>query len=176
MEKILVATDGSDHALKAIDLACDLAHRHNCKLFLCHVLLRDKEVDELKRLAELEGLDMAVIKQLEEIAKSPAPPPADRLQIWGRDSKPVPEDLLQRIGREILDHGRRRAADNGITPELLEIEDGPAHRRILDWVSQQDIDTIVLGSRGLRAIEAMSFGSVSQKVSQGSDCTCITVK
>lgn len=176
MQKILVATDGSDHALKAIDLACDLAHRHNCKLFLCHVLLRDKEVDELRRLAELEGLDTGVIRQLDDIAKSPAPAPADSLQIQGRDRKPVPEELLLEVGREILDHARRRSADNGIKPEMLEIEDGPAHRRILDWASQQGIDTIVLGSRGLRAIEAVSFGSVSQKVSQSSDCTCITVK
>ena len=81
MEKILVATDGSDHALKAIDIACDLAHRHNCTLFLCHILLRDKEADELKRLAELEGVDATVIAKLDEIAKSPPPEP-QREAIW----------------------------------------------------------------------------------------------
>jgi nucleotide-binding universal stress UspA family protein len=38
MKRILVATDGSDHARKAIDLACDIASKNNATVYLVHVV------------------------------------------------------------------------------------------------------------------------------------------
>ncbi len=38
---ILVATDGSEHAIKAVDLAADLATKYDARSVLCHVLRRD---------------------------------------------------------------------------------------------------------------------------------------
>lgn len=35
-EKIIVATDGSDHASEAIRIACDLAKKYNSKLHIVH--------------------------------------------------------------------------------------------------------------------------------------------
>ncbi|MCG8357472.1 MAG: universal stress protein [Kiloniellales bacterium] len=176
MERILVPTDGSDHALKALDVACDLAHRHDAKVILCHVLLRDKDVGDLRKLAEAEHLSDAMVEELRQIEASPAPQPSDLLRIQDRDSKPVPDDLLAEIGRKVLDAARRHSSAKGVTPKILEIDDGPAPSQILAWAEREGVDTIVMGSRGLRAIEAISFGSVSQKVSQGAPCTCITVK
>ena len=33
-----------------------------------------------------------------------------------------------------------------------------------------------MGSRGLREIDAMTFGSVSNQVSRETSCTCISIK
>jgi nucleotide-binding universal stress UspA family protein len=39
MKRILVATDGSERARKAIDFACDIASRNNATVYLVHVVL-----------------------------------------------------------------------------------------------------------------------------------------
>ena len=36
---IVVATNGSDHARKAVGIASDMAEKYNAKLVLCHVLM-----------------------------------------------------------------------------------------------------------------------------------------
>ncbi len=176
MEKILVPTDGSDHALKAIDIACDLAHRHGAKVMLCHVLLRDKEADELHKLAQSEGFNSGLVEQLAEIAQAPAPEPQDRLSIRDHDPKPVPDELLTKIGEHLLERAQARSAEHGVSAEVLEIEAGPAAERIVDLAKRREADAIIMGSRGLRAIQAINFGSISQRVSLEAPCTCVTVK
>ncbi len=38
IEKILVPTDGSDHARKAIEVACDIALKYSATIYLLHVV------------------------------------------------------------------------------------------------------------------------------------------
>jgi nucleotide-binding universal stress UspA family protein len=38
IKTILVPTDGSDHANKAVDLAADLALKYNAKMVMLHVI------------------------------------------------------------------------------------------------------------------------------------------
>lgn len=56
MKTILVATDGSDHAIKAVDLTADLAAKYDLRIVLCHVLLRDAAVGDLHNLADVGSL------------------------------------------------------------------------------------------------------------------------
>ena len=45
MKTILMPTDGSEPAVKALDVALDLACQHEANVRLMHVLLRDKEAE-----------------------------------------------------------------------------------------------------------------------------------
>ncbi len=38
LKKILVATDGSEHARKAIDYACDMASKYQAKVYIVHAV------------------------------------------------------------------------------------------------------------------------------------------
>ena len=49
---ILVPTDGSDHAAKALALASDIAQKYGSKVVLLHVLLRGEAEGELRRMAD----------------------------------------------------------------------------------------------------------------------------
>ncbi len=53
---ILVATDGSDHAKKALTLASDLAAKYGARLVLAHVFLSIAWAETLRALASRKGL------------------------------------------------------------------------------------------------------------------------
>jgi nucleotide-binding universal stress UspA family protein len=46
---IVVATDGSDHARKAVELASDIAEKYDAKLVLLNVLIRGRKLQENMR-------------------------------------------------------------------------------------------------------------------------------
>jgi len=178
MRKILIPTDGSAHARKALELACDLAEKHGAELLLLHVLLRDKEPHELLRLAGPDGLDDALCAALEKAAKLPTEPVDARSLMSNPNAvtHPVAGDLLHAIGQYVLDAAQRRAGERGIAARELAFGDGPAAACILERARDEGVDAIVMGTRGLREIEAITFGSVSHKVCEAASCTCIMVR
>jgi nucleotide-binding universal stress UspA family protein len=54
--------------------------------------------------------------------------------------------------------------------------DGDPAARVLFCAKQEQVDCIVMGSRGLSDIQALLQGSVSRKVSNRADCTTIAVR
>ena len=56
------------------------------------------------------------------------------------------------------------ASGNDVTEEILKIAD------------KENVDTIIIGSRGAKAIEDFHMGSVSYKISHYAKCTVIIVR
>ncbi len=88
----------------------------------------------------------------------------------------VPDDLLRQIGQHILGIAEREAKAAGIAKVTTRLEDGDPARVILAMAEQERVGTIVMGSRGLGSLQALFVGSVSHKVSQHAQCTCVLVK
>lgn len=177
MKTILVPTDGSAAAEKALDLALDLAEKHNANIKLMHVLLRDKEPDELLRLPELSAAEGDVAGALKTLERSEETPRTAEELMSARNtpSRPSPESLLRNIGAHVLKRASAYAENRGVSAEALDLADGTAALAIKAAALSTNADTIVMGMRGLRQIEAVSFGSVSQEVCRIVDCTCIAV-
>ncbi len=57
IHKILVPIDGSDHAFKALDLASELAVKHDATLLLLHAVPDEKLSDPQRRFAEVEHIE-----------------------------------------------------------------------------------------------------------------------
>ncbi len=171
LKKILVSTDGSDHAGKAVALASDLAAKYGSELVILHVLLRGHLPDELRRLAEIEGL-------IEHPAKPPVTevPMAMAVAPTSITDEVASLQVLDAIGRQIVGNAERVACDHGVKTVRTLVEDGDAAERILDIAKREDVDAIVQGSRGLGTLKGLLLGSVSIKVAQHAHCTCITVK
>jgi nucleotide-binding universal stress UspA family protein len=146
IRKILVATDGSDHAKKAIDYACDLGMKYRAMVYILHVV--DKS-----------GITKQLLELIEEHRK------VNNVDV-----------LLRQIGERIIGVAKNEVEKKGLKKfHLLLIEGDPAET-IIRFARKRNIDVIVMGSRGLGTLEEVFLGSVSHKVCNLADCTCITTK
>lgn len=177
MKIILVPTDGSATAEKALDIALDLAEKHKAAVTLMHVLLRDKEPNELLRLPDLQAAGEGVVETLTKIAEAPEPEHSVTEMMGERDhpNRPVDEALLRQIGEHVLKRAVAQAAARGASAKLLDLLDDAPAKAIVAAAKTAGADTIVMGTRGLRTIEAIAFGSVSQEVCRTAPCSCIAV-
>lgn len=55
IKSIVVATDGSDHSRKAVELAGDLASKYSASLSILHVLLVGHVPADIRKLSDIEG-------------------------------------------------------------------------------------------------------------------------
>jgi nucleotide-binding universal stress UspA family protein len=177
MKTILVPIDGSTVSEKALEVALDLAERHQAAVKLLHVLLRDKEPEELLRLPGLPGAGAEIAAELARLVEAPAARHSAEALMADPNlpSHPIAEPLLRKIGAHVLRRGSACAAKRGVAAELLELADGAAAPAIVAMAEAIGADTIVIGSRGLRHIEAFTFGSVSDEVRRTARCTCIAI-
>lgn len=176
---ILVATDGSSQAQKAIRLGCGLAGQEGARLGFVHVLLRDKLPSELQRLPAASGLEDALAG---ELAEAVTRKPEAELPAWASVMdptsvpSPVPNDVLNAIGRRILDDAAATAKQLGVQECALELVDGHPVQCILEVAKRHGADAIVMGHRGLRNIDALTLGSVSNELSRVASCDVIMIK
>ena len=72
------------------------------------------------------------------------------------------EDCRNRFGR-VLDTAKELCEKEGIRVSSALLEGDPANE-IIDYVEENGIDKIVMGSRGLSAFKGMVLGSVTYKI------------
>lgn len=161
MHTILVPTDGSGQAMKALHVACDLADKYGARIALLHILAKGKPAQGFLSL---------------EIAGAFAPEVRDRLQEAASQSDPLDTSLLASVGESILAQAAARARRRGVEVEVLDMESGDPAETILVARKRVDANTIVMGCRGTGGGRGSSFGSVSNVVFERADCTCISVK
>lgn len=147
IRKVLVAVDGSEHSLKAVDCAIDIALNYDCEMYLLHVVTKVEIPEELMRYADVEKIE----------------DPPEYLYLKG-------------IGDRILKKVEDTAKEKGVKEVHALIKKGDPADRITEFARENHIDWIFLGSRGLGRVKGLLLGSVSNKVCHLSDSTCITVK
>jgi len=174
ISNILVATDGSDTANRAIDLAADLSSRLGVPLTVGHVFQHGARAEELNRMAEVEHLVRhAAAETRPDFANVPSN--IDAL-LTGGLTYADKERIVAVIGEEIVGSAARRAKDAGARNVSTRVVNGDYDEGILEMARQVGADTIVLGHRGLGRLQRLFQGSVSQKVSQQAECTVVTVR
>ena len=171
-ETILVPTDGSDHANKAVDLAADLGDKFKARIVILHVLLRDATVSDLITLCKRLKGPVELTDKLAVVGDPSASSPT----IYGPVPVRVPESLLEEVGYLITNNAMQLAKAKGAGNIEVHVRDGSPADLILTAAEHENADAIVMGSRGLGRISEMLMGSVSHKVNHLSKCTCITVK
>jgi nucleotide-binding universal stress UspA family protein len=66
-------------------------------------------------------------------------------------------------GERIVDEVAEVASEAGVEC-VTAVETGVGHRTIVNYVDENDIDMVVIGSRGLGSVEEMILGSTADKV------------
>jgi nucleotide-binding universal stress UspA family protein len=169
MRTIVVATDGSAAAQKAVELASDLAGKYQARLVLVHVL-HHKALPELK------------VQHLATVPEAYRPAVADMAAMLagtvdrGSETGAALRRALDLYGQQMLDEAATTARERGAKEVIVSLQEGDPVQRILECAERENADAIVVGSRGLGNLKGLFLGSVSHKLSQLARCSCITVR
>ncbi len=170
---ILVATDGSDHAKRAVAMAADLAKKSKAKLVALHVMGNDPLPEGDRHMMEVEFAD--------ELRKFPRAEPPDEIyafstQAFVRRHREKDEVLRGLIGKHLLESVKKEVGESGVNDVATVLEKGDPASKILKVAAEKNVDLIVLGSRGLGSLGELFLGGVSNKVSHGADINVMIVK
>jgi nucleotide-binding universal stress UspA family protein len=146
VKKVLVAVDGSEHSKKAVDLAIDMAKKWRAGIVLIHVKEERGVPEGLEEWMKLEGVRSF----------------ADYFEMACRSDQFLGE------AEERIKTARQKV-------ERICVNGDPADE-ILKAAEIRNVDMIIMGSRGLGRFSRSFMGSVSTKVCNHANRTCVTVK
>jgi nucleotide-binding universal stress UspA family protein len=173
IKTVLIPVDGSVHARKAALVGAAIAAKFGARVVLLHVLLRNLPLEKVYDVARSQNMASDVLERF----KPDAPPIYDfGLTVPAGVINPIaPTELLVEIGQRILDTEKRAIEGQGVKQVDLLIDDDDVADKILEVAKKESADFIVLGRRGLGALEGMLSGSVSNKVSHLAPATVVSV-
>jgi nucleotide-binding universal stress UspA family protein len=153
--KILVPYDGSKHAKKALNKAVNLA-----KL--------------------IKGSEIIILNVIEEILTPPSVFPT-RI----RHFKTGEDTTLSTYFRDLQTDMRykmintlekiKQKYENSVKIRTVVLV-GSAKDKIVEYANRQNVDLIVMGSKGLKGISRLLMGSVSRHVSEKVKCSVMIVR
>lgn len=157
-KKILVPYDGSDHAKKALEAACDL--------------LRDNKESQMRVVTVVPAPAITPKPGIGHMHSDSRPPVAlmdmdDYAEVIGQAIEDECNHVKEQIAGILEEFGSRVQAD--AVPNLSPV-DG-----ITEYVKANDVDLIVMGRRGLGALRGM-LGSVSYGILRSAEIPVLTVK
>lgn len=148
MSKIVLATDGSEHALEAADTAGQLSRALDLPVDVINVV-PEGTLTATQPVHEYARIENVIITQRE---------------------------LLQGIGSEAVAKAAARVGEAGGHVAETEVLIGSPARKIVDYANEVGARCIVMGRRGLGDIGGLFMGSVSHKVGHLTDITLVTTK
>jgi nucleotide-binding universal stress UspA family protein len=151
INKILVATDSSAASNRALKMAAQLANQYGAELHIIHVI-RDMQIPfEIKEIPELE---------------------ADKFESFN-DAR---EEVMRKIAESVLKLAKDIAGKAGAGKVQTVIGTGDPATSILSVAKRRKVDMIVIGTRGLGKIKGKILGSVSRKVTNNAETSCLIVR
>jgi len=151
MTRILVATDASAASNRALTMAVQFAGQHNAELLIVHVI-RDMQIPfEIKEIPELEFNKFEAFNDARE-------------------------EVMRKIAESVLRSAKENAEKAGANKVETMIGTGDPATSILDFARRRKVDMIVVGTRGLGKLKSTILGSVSRKVINNAETTCLIVR
>jgi nucleotide-binding universal stress UspA family protein len=151
INRILVATDASAASSRALEMAAQIAKQYKADLLIIHVI-RDMQIPfEIKEIPELES------DTIESFATA-------------RD------EIMRKVAESVLRDAKQKAEKIGASKVQTTIGTGDPATSILDVAKRRKADMIVIGTRGLGKIQGQILGSVSRKVTNNAETSCLIVR
>ncbi|MBB6451762.1 nucleotide-binding universal stress UspA family protein [Salirhabdus euzebyi] len=103
--------------------------------------------------------------------------------VYVKDSAKVKSDTLHnwnKVGITDLQRDKfatveQKLTEAGISYELTFLSGDPGPT-LVDYANKNDFDIVLIGSRGLNALQEMVLGSVSHKVAKRANCPVLIIK
>jgi len=147
---ILMPFDGSDTSKKAAEYAIHIASLEKATLTFLHVLANIKQGGVIGLRARYGDMDL--------------------VEGFKRARKLDAEEWIKPIQKE--------ADDNGIKTIVRILDDeGSSHLQlIIDYIKENNVDLVVLGSRGLSKFKQLLLGSTATGLSSHSTCPVLIIR
>jgi len=153
-EKILVPLDGSEHSLKALTTAIQIAKKFGGKITLIHVY-------------------SVAVRPVIMPEPTTLTPPMIPVMTPAEVSKVA--EAARRAGGSILADGEQRVKAGEVQVETM-LKEGHTVQEIIKTAEEGKFDLIVMGARGISRIREILLGSVSDGVTRNSPCPVLVVK
>lgn len=148
-QKVVVGTDGSPTAMRALDVACDLGAKLGTDVLV--VCAYEPPTD----------------RELEQMRADPGDPIAQ----WsaGRTTSGTPEEFRWRIAgtaqaEDVLERADEHASRRGVTAEVRAVRGSPAE--VLITVAEEaNCDLIAVGNVGMAGAKRFMLGNVPNRIS-----------
>jgi nucleotide-binding universal stress UspA family protein len=153
-EKILVPLDGSEHSVRALEIATKIAKKFDGKITLIHaysVRISPLVVPEPTTLTP-PGVPVMTPAEISKVAEA-----------------------ARKAGAGILADGEEKVKAEGVQVETL-LREGHTVQEILKTAREGEFDLIVIGARGISRIREILLGSVSDGVIRNAPCPVLVVK
>ncbi|HEX6294430.1 MAG TPA: universal stress protein [Nitrososphaeraceae archaeon] len=125
-----------------------------------------KALEYASNLATKNNSFLYIVHVIEEFGGS--------MRAWEQRDSYVKE--LRSHSYELLKENESKAKELGVTKTFIIGEEGDAAEKILLVAKNKEVDTIVIGSRGLSTAKEFLLGSVSQKITHHAKCPVIIVR
>jgi nucleotide-binding universal stress UspA family protein len=151
-QKILVPLDGSEHSLKALDEAAQIAQKFSGNITLLHtyslqpLLMPGPSAATSPNIPILTGVDMSKMAE-----------------------------AAQQHGNKILEDGEKRVTATNVQVKKMLVE-GHAVEEIVRIANQGNFELIVIGARGISHMREMLLGSVTDGVIHHVHCPVLVIK
>lgn len=172
IERVLVATDGSDNARRAEAVGNELAAAIGANLVIAHSVVDRPSDDEIGGIAEvISGLGPQPF----------APLHMDNLveqvtQATGADHIRTHHDALRELGEHLLRRAAERAREAGVANVETRLLYGDPAEGVAEAARQEAVDLIVVGTHGIGGLRGRLRGSVSEKLLNQTEASTLVVK
>ena len=151
INRILVATDASAASNRALEMAAQMSAQHDAEMLVVHVI-RDMQIPyEIDEIPELES------HQFESFNNAR-------------------EEVMRKIAESVLRDAKEKAEKAGAGKVETVIGTGDPATSILSLARRRKMDMIVIGTRGLSKLKGTILGSVSRKVINNAETSCLIVR
>jgi len=102
--------------------------------------------------------------------------------VYVADYSKVQSEVLYESFEQLKEDNRKKVMpaeeifQNKNISYTVEILQGMPGQTIVNYANKREFDMLIIGSRGLNALQKMVLGSVSHKVVKGADCPVLVVK
>ncbi len=151
INRILVATDASAASNRALEMAVQFAGQHNAELLIVNVI-RDMQIPfDIKEIPELEFNKFEAFNDARE-------------------------EVMRKIAESVLRTAKEKAEKAGAKKVQTAIGTGDPATSILDFAKRRKVDMIVVGTRGQGKLKSAVLGSVSRKIINNAETSCLVVR
>ncbi len=172
-KSIVVAFDGSTHASKALEIGAGLASQTQIPLGIIYVIDRSHMniPEEMRKMGEIEHLIEPSEKMVVNIENAPASMMSSLAQA-NADSQAA----MFHYADFLVEQAGKGAKSAGVQQVDVKATLGDPAEEVVAFAKDREADLIICGNRGFGKLKSMVLGSISNKITQLAECSCLTVK